>query len=58
MAAMKPRTGDGPLEVTKEGRAIIVRMPIEGGGRLVVEMTPDEAADLGRAIQNCESVPL
>ncbi|HEY0540677.1 MAG TPA: DUF3117 domain-containing protein, partial [Actinoallomurus sp.] len=20
MAAMKPRTGDGPLEVTKEGR--------------------------------------
>ena len=21
MAAMKPRTGDGPLEVTKEGRA-------------------------------------
>ncbi|MBW3086663.1 hypothetical protein KEM60_02892 [Austwickia sp. TVS 96-490-7B] len=58
MAAMKPRTGDGPLEVTKEGRAIIVRMPIEGGGRLVVEMTPDEAADLGRAIQGCESVPL
>ncbi|MCA0435608.1 MAG: DUF3117 domain-containing protein [Austwickia sp.] len=58
MAAMKPRTGDGPLEVTKEGRAIIVRMPIEGGGRLVVEMTPDEAADLGRAIQSCESVPL
>ena len=43
---------------TKEGRAIIVRMPIEGGGGLVVEMTPDEAADLGRAIQNCESVPL
>ena len=32
MAAMKPRTGDGPLE---------------GGGRLVVELTPDEARDLG-----------
>lgn len=58
MAAMKPRTGEGPLEVTKEGRAIIVRMPIEGGGRLVVEMTPDEAANLGRAIQACESVPM
>lgn len=57
MAAMKPRTGDGPLEVTKEGRGIVLRMPIEGGGRLVVEMTPDEAADLGRAIQACEGVP-
>ena len=57
MAAMKPRTGDGPLEVAKEGRVIIVRMPIEGGGRLVVEMSPDEAADLGRAIQGCANVP-
>jgi len=57
MAAMKPRTGDGPLEVTKEGRGIVLRMPIEGGGRLVVEMTPDEAADLGRAIQGCDDVP-
>ena len=45
MAAMKPRTGDGPLEVTKEGRGIVMRVPLEGGGRLVVEMTPDEAKD-------------
>ena len=37
MAAMKPRTGDGPLEVTKEGRGIVMRVPLEGGGRLVVE---------------------
>ena len=36
MAAMKPRTGDGPLEVTKEGRGIVLRIPLEGGGRLVV----------------------
>ncbi len=50
MAAMKPRTGDGPLEVTKEGRGIVLRMPLEGGGRLVVEMTPDEAKALGEAI--------
>src|SRR5262245_902808 len=35
MAAMKPRTGDGPLEVTKEGRGIVMRVPLEGGGRLV-----------------------
>lgn len=47
MAAMKPRTGDGPMEVTKEGRGIIMRVPLEGGGRLVVELTQDEAEDLG-----------
>ena len=37
MAAMKPRTGHGPLEATKEGRGIVMRVPLEGGGRLVVE---------------------
>ena len=51
MAAMKPRTGDGPLEVTKEGRGIVMRVPLEGGGRLVVEMTADEATDLGEALK-------
>jgi len=56
MAAMKPRTGDGPLEVTKEGRGIVLRMPLEGGGRLVVEMTPDEVRALGAAIDNCEGL--
>jgi hypothetical protein len=52
MAAMKPRTGDGPLEVTKEGRGIVMRVPLEGGGRLVVEMTPDEASALGDALKS------
>ena len=47
MAAMKPRTGDGPLEVTKEGRGIVMRVPLEGGGRLVVELNSEEAQDLG-----------
>ena len=51
MAAMKPRTGDGPLEVTKEGRGIVMRVPLEGGGRLVVELTPAEATDLGDALK-------
>ena len=46
MAAMKPRTGDGPMEVTKEGRSLIMRVPLEGGGRLVVELKGDEAAEL------------
>ena len=47
MAAMKPRTGDGPLEVTKEGRGIVMRVPLEGGGRLVVELNAEEAGALG-----------
>lgn len=50
MAAMKPRTGDGPLEVVKEGRSIIMRVPLEGGGRLVVEITPDEIRQLQEAL--------
>lgn len=52
MAAMKPRTGDGPLEVTKEGRGIVMRVPLEGGGRLVVEITAAEAAALSEALQS------
>lgn len=50
MAAMKPRTGDGPLEVTKEGRGIVMRVPLEGGGRLVVELSPEEANALSAAL--------
>ena len=51
MAAMKPRTGDGPLEVTKEGRGIVMRVPLEGGGRLVVELNAEEAKSLGDALK-------
>jgi hypothetical protein len=47
MAAMKPRTGDGPMEVTKEGRGYVMRVPLEGGGRLVVELNAQEVAELG-----------
>ena len=53
MAAMKPRTGDGDLEVVKEGRGIVLRMPLEGGGRVVEEMSPDEVRANGTAIENC-----
>jgi Protein of unknown function (DUF3117) len=52
MAAMKPRTGDGPLEVTKEGRGIVMRVPLEGGGRLVVELNAEEAVALGNALKD------
>ena len=50
MAAMKPRTGDGPMEAVREGRLIIVRVPLEGGGRLVVSVNDDEAKELRDAI--------
>jgi hypothetical protein len=50
MAAMKPRTGDGPLEAVKEGRVIVVRVPLEGGGRLVVSVNDEEAAALHNAL--------
>jgi len=55
MAAMKPRTGDGPLEATKEGRGIVMRVPLEGGGRLVVELTPAEASALGDELKGVTS---
>lgn len=55
MAAMKPRTGDGPIEAAKEGRGIVMRVPLEGGGRLVVELTPDEAKSLGVELANATS---
>jgi hypothetical protein len=29
-----------------------MRVPLEGGGRLVVEMNPDEAKQLGEALAN------
>ena len=51
MAAMKPRTGDGPMEVTKEARSLVMRITIEGGGRLVVELNAEEAANLGSCLQ-------
>ena len=58
MAAMKPRTGDGPLEATKEGRGIVMRVPLEGGGRLVVELTPDEAAPSATSSRASPARPL
>ena len=50
MAAMKPRTGDGPMEVVKEGRSYVMRVPLEGGRRLVVEISADEVKELGDAL--------
>ena len=50
MAAMKPRTGDGPLEVTKEGRGDRDARAARGWWS-VVELSADEAAKLGDALK-------
>lgn len=52
MAAMKPRTGEGPIEVAKESRVIAMRIPADGGGRLVIEMNATEAEELLQALKD------
>lgn len=46
MAAMKPRTGDGPLEAERDIHGTTLRMPLEGGGRLVLELDDSEVKAL------------
>lgn len=38
------------MEAVKEGRLIIVRVPLEGGGRLVVSVNDAEAKELHAAL--------
>ena len=57
MAAMKPRTGDGPMEVTKEARSLVMRIPLEGGGRLVVELNQEEARNLADVLNASIALP-
>lgn len=38
------------MEAVKEGRLIIVRVPLEGGGRLVVSVNDAEARELHDAL--------
>ena len=52
MAAMKPRTGDGPMEAEREPRGLIVlRVHLEGGGRLVVSVNETEAKELHKVLE-------
>lgn len=46
MAAMKPRTGDGPLEAERDIRGTTLRIPLEGGGCMVLEFGEEEIAEL------------
>lgn len=56
MAAMKPRTGDGPMEVVREQRKLVMRIPTDGGGRLVVELNDEEAQELKSALSGVINV--
>lgn len=38
------------MEAVKEGRLIIVRVPVEGGGRVVFSVNDAEAAELHSAL--------
>ncbi|SKG04486.1 Protein of uncharacterised function (DUF3117) [Mycobacteroides abscessus subsp. abscessus] len=42
------------MEVTKEGRGIIMRVPVDGGGRLVVELNAEEATALLTCLKDPE----
>ncbi len=55
MAAMKPRTGEGPMEVVRQQRKLVMRIPTDGGGRLVVELNDDEAQELKAALSGVVS---
>lgn len=56
MAAVKPRTGDGPMECPKEGRCYVLRIPVEGGGRIVVELNAAEVAALSEVMAETASI--
>jgi hypothetical protein len=44
------------MEVTKEARSLVMRIPLEGGGRLVVEMNAEEANNLSAALRAAVSL--
>ncbi|MDE2409878.1 MAG: DUF3117 domain-containing protein [Actinomycetales bacterium] len=53
MAAMKPRGTDGPMEAEVEPRGLIVlKVPVDGGGRLVFSMNADEVSRLYQVLEN------
>jgi hypothetical protein len=44
------------MEVTKEARSLVMRIPLEGGGRLVVELNGEEASNLGNALHTAAAL--
>ena len=55
MAAMKPRTTGGEMEAVEESSKIVMRIPSDGGGRIVIELSKDEAAELGSLLTEVSS---
>ena len=55
MAAMKPRTTGGEMEAVVESRKIVMRIPSDGGGRIVIELNKEEAAELGSLLPEVSS---
>lgn len=47
VAALKPRGGDGPMEIELGQGGCTMLIPVEGGGRLVVVLDSAEAEQLG-----------
>ncbi|MBM3690460.1 MAG: DUF3117 domain-containing protein [Actinobacteria bacterium] len=50
MAAQKPRTGEGPMECVQEARHFVVRIPAEGGGRVVIALNAAEVKELSEIL--------
>ncbi len=42
------------MEVVKEGRGYVMRVPLEGGGRLVVEISADEVEELRASLAGAQ----
>ncbi len=52
MAAQKPRTGDGPMEIVPEPRGLFtLRIPADGGGRVQVVLDKAELEELQKHLQ-------
>lgn len=43
------------MEAVEESRKIVMRIPSEAGGRIVVEMSKEEAAELGSLLTEAAS---
>ncbi|WP_124053989.1 DUF3117 domain-containing protein [Arcanobacterium ihumii] len=51
MAAMKPRTGDGPLEAERDNHGVTLKIPLEGGGRLVLSLNETDVSELVNVLE-------
>ncbi len=50
-AALRPRASDGPLEVFRKNQGALILLPLEGGGRLALEVGPVTGVALADALK-------